>query len=153
MKAVKELETRLLISRKTGYSQIDSIMRKIMKKYDLTARKLHDDFVRAHGMTPDEWIREKLNESKEEKFRKNLEYAYELGSQVPSSSQTHISNIKTMTPDELAKNSGGSIIKDEIRKAQKRKKKAIDKLVKQHYKKYKTFEEFMFIVENINLKQ
>ena len=55
-KAVKELEEKLKTLKNTSYDSIDSLMRKLMKKYDLTAKELHYSFVSKHKKTPDEWI-------------------------------------------------------------------------------------------------
>lgn len=56
--AVKDLEKKLKESNNTSYESIDKMMRGVMKKYDMTARQLHDSFVDVHKKTPDEWIKE-----------------------------------------------------------------------------------------------
>jgi hypothetical protein len=58
--AVKELENRLLKLNKISYDSIDSLMRKIMKSYDVTAKELHDAFKKKNKKTPDDWIKEKM---------------------------------------------------------------------------------------------
>ena len=57
--AVKELENRLLKLNNISYDSIDSLMRKIMKSYDVTAKELHDAFKEKNKKTPDDWIKEK----------------------------------------------------------------------------------------------
>jgi len=57
--AVSELEKNLPKLRKVSYSSIDSLMRRIMRKYDVTAKELHFSFKDKHHKTPDEWIKEK----------------------------------------------------------------------------------------------
>ncbi len=57
--AVDELESGLEKLNDTSYDSIDKLMRKIMKKHDLTAKELHNAFVDTHGKIPDEWIKEK----------------------------------------------------------------------------------------------
>lgn len=55
--AVKELETKLIKAKDTTYDGIDALMRTIMRKYNLTAKELHNGFVNKHNQTPDEWIK------------------------------------------------------------------------------------------------
>ena len=57
--AITELERGLPKLENTSYSSIDKLMRTIMKKYDLTAKELHNGFVNKHNQTPDEWIKRK----------------------------------------------------------------------------------------------
>lgn len=154
LKAVKELEAKLIDTKETTYNGIDTIMRKIMKKYNLTAKQLHNAFVNKHHQTPDDWIKANLSEGKNSKMRKHIEYAYDLGSKVPVSMGTHISQIQTMTPKEIDKHSGGGAVMKEINQAKKRRQKAIDKILKQHNerksklrKEGMSFIEFMCIVE------
>ncbi len=54
--AVEDLEDELQILKDPSYSSIDKLMRRIMKKYDMTAKQLHNAFVDKHGKTPDDWI-------------------------------------------------------------------------------------------------
>ena len=58
--AVKELKSQLLKAKKAGekldYDSIDAMMQEICHEYHLTGDKLHDDFVEATGMIPDNWI-------------------------------------------------------------------------------------------------
>ena len=55
--AVKELESKLIKAKDTSYDGIDALMRIIMKKYNLTAKELHNSFVNKHHQTPDDWIK------------------------------------------------------------------------------------------------
>lgn len=54
---VKELESGLKVLKNTSYDSIDTLMRQIMKKHDMTAKELHNAFVDKHGKTPDDWIK------------------------------------------------------------------------------------------------
>ena len=56
--AVKELENKLIKAKDTSYDGIDALMRIIMRKYNLTAKELHNSFVNKHNQTPDTWIKE-----------------------------------------------------------------------------------------------
>jgi hypothetical protein len=64
--AVTDLQRGLTELEDASYDSVDSLMRRIMKKRNVTAKKLHDDFVAKHKKTPDSWIKDK-NEMKEEK--------------------------------------------------------------------------------------
>lgn len=57
-KVVSELESRLKKLNNISYDSIDKLMRRIMKKHDLTAKQLHNAFVDKHKKTPDDWIKE-----------------------------------------------------------------------------------------------
>jgi hypothetical protein len=59
--AIKELENSLIVANDISYESIDKIMRKIMKKHDLTAKELHFGFKDKHNKTPDDWIKMKKN--------------------------------------------------------------------------------------------
>ena len=59
--AVEELETGLKKLDDTSYSSIDKLMRRIMKKHDMTAKQLHNAFVDKNDKTPDDWIKQ-INE-------------------------------------------------------------------------------------------
>ncbi len=61
--AITELERGLPKLEKTSYSSIDKLMRTIMKKYDFTAKELHNGFVSKHDQTPDEWIKRKTTKT------------------------------------------------------------------------------------------
>jgi len=56
--AVQELEDKLKTLNDTSYDSIDKVMRRIMKKHDMTAKQLHNAFVDKHQKTPDDWINE-----------------------------------------------------------------------------------------------
>ncbi len=60
--AVTELESKLKKLDNISYDSIDSLMRKIMKKHDMTAKELHNAFVKKHDKTPDNWIKEQIDE-------------------------------------------------------------------------------------------
>ena len=62
MDAVTELKNSLKTLKDTSYDSIDSLMRKIMKKHDVTAKELHYGFKDEYGKTPDEWINEDLRD-------------------------------------------------------------------------------------------
>ena len=55
--AVEELESGLKKLDDTSYDSIDKLMRSIMKEHDMTAKELHNAFVKKHDKTPDEWIK------------------------------------------------------------------------------------------------
>jgi hypothetical protein len=62
--AVTDLQRGLTELEDASYDSVDSLMRRIMKKRNVTAKKLHDDFVNKHNQTPDTWIKrnqKKLN--------------------------------------------------------------------------------------------
>ena len=52
--AVQELEAGLKKLDDTSYDSIDHLMRRIMKKHDMTAKQLHNAFVDKHDKAPDE---------------------------------------------------------------------------------------------------
>jgi hypothetical protein len=56
--AVKELETGLKKLDDISYNSIDKLMRRIMKKYDMTAKQLHYAFKDKHNKIPDDWIKD-----------------------------------------------------------------------------------------------
>ena len=69
--AVAALETALIRAKKNGttmnYKNIDAMMQKICQAHNITGQKLHDDFVKAHDLIPDNWIKkQKLKEYKVE---------------------------------------------------------------------------------------
>jgi hypothetical protein len=55
--AIEELESGLKKLDDTSYDSIDKLMRNIMKEHDMTAKELHNAFVKKHDKTPDEWIK------------------------------------------------------------------------------------------------
>jgi thermostable 8-oxoguanine DNA glycosylase len=57
--AVQSLETNLSALPKTDYHSIDKLMAHISKEFNIHPKKLHDDFVAKHHMTPDTWIKRK----------------------------------------------------------------------------------------------
>jgi hypothetical protein len=60
--AVKILEKELLKLNDISYDSIDKLMRGIMKTHNMTAKELHNAFVDKNKKTPDDWVKEKLNE-------------------------------------------------------------------------------------------
>jgi len=59
-KIVDELQDGLLKLSTPSYNNIDKLMKSLMKKYDLTAKELHNGFRDLNvDKTPDEWIKEK----------------------------------------------------------------------------------------------
>lgn len=54
--AVTQLEQGLKKLNNTSYDSIDKLMRSIMKEHDMTAKQLHNAFVKKHNKTPDSWI-------------------------------------------------------------------------------------------------
>jgi hypothetical protein len=57
--AVRSLESNLPKLPKTDYKSIDELMTEISKRHKTAPKKLHDDFVEKHRMTPDTWIKRK----------------------------------------------------------------------------------------------
>jgi hypothetical protein len=55
--AVEELEVELKKLDNTSYDSIDKLMRNIMKEHDMSAKELHNAFVKKHDKTPDEWVK------------------------------------------------------------------------------------------------
>jgi hypothetical protein len=45
------------------YESINKLMMHISKKNNITGKDLHNDFVSKHGKTPDDWIKEQIEES------------------------------------------------------------------------------------------
>jgi hypothetical protein len=65
-KAVLNLENKLLKLSDISYNSIDSLMRKIMRTYNVTAKDLHNEFKKKHKKTPDDWVREKMKNVQED---------------------------------------------------------------------------------------
>lgn len=64
--AVTELENKLLKLSNISYNSIDSLMRKIMKSYNITAKELHNAFKSKNKKTPDNWVKEKMKKLQED---------------------------------------------------------------------------------------
>ena len=64
--AVIELENKLLKLSNISYNSIDSLMRKIMKSYNITAKELHNAFKQKNKTTPDNWIKGKMKKLQED---------------------------------------------------------------------------------------
>jgi hypothetical protein len=60
--AVNELKDKLPSLAKHDYNTIDKLMKKISKKHEMSANALHDIFVKKYKKTPDDWIKNKLDE-------------------------------------------------------------------------------------------
>jgi hypothetical protein len=58
MNVVQELRTQLLKLKKPNYSNIDSLMRRLMRRHNVSAKELHYGFRKAHkNQTPDEYVK------------------------------------------------------------------------------------------------
>lgn len=64
--SVEELKNKLLKLNNISYDSIDSLMRKIMKSYNVTAKDLHNAFKTKYKKTPDDWIKEKMKKIHED---------------------------------------------------------------------------------------
>jgi hypothetical protein len=53
---VTDLKLTLLKSEDTTYQGIDFLMREVSHAHDVNVHDVHDAFVDAEGVTPDEWI-------------------------------------------------------------------------------------------------
>ncbi len=60
--AASELAKKLPSLEKHDYNTIDTLMRKIASKHKITGKALHNLFVNKFGDTPDNWIKNKLDE-------------------------------------------------------------------------------------------
>lgn len=58
-----ELAKRLPSLAKHNYNTIDKLMKQISKRHRITGKALHDLFVKKFKSTPDNWIKNKLDES------------------------------------------------------------------------------------------
>lgn len=61
--AVDELAKKLPSLSKHNYDTIDKLMRKVANKHRITGKLLHDLFVKKYRKTPDDWIKNKLDEN------------------------------------------------------------------------------------------
>lgn len=61
--AASELAKKLPSLAKHDYNTIDTLMRKIASKHHITGKALHDLFIKKFDRTPDEWIKNKLDEA------------------------------------------------------------------------------------------
>lgn len=62
--AVTDLQRGIVELDDASYDSIDNLMRRIMKKRKVTAKKLHNDFVDKHNQTPDTWAKKNIKEEK-----------------------------------------------------------------------------------------
>jgi hypothetical protein len=60
--AASELALKLPSLEKHDYNTIDDLMRKVAHKHRINGKVLHDLFVKKFGDTPDNWIKDKLDE-------------------------------------------------------------------------------------------
>ena len=60
--AVATLAKKLPSLAKHDYNTIDRLMRKVAAKHSLTGEALHDLFMKKYHRTPDDWIKDKLDE-------------------------------------------------------------------------------------------
>lgn len=82
--AIEDLEIGLLKLNKPTYDNIDALMKKIMKTYDITAKQLHYGFRDKHNnQTPDDWIKSQRIK-KMKTFREFLEEAYMIAEDAAS---------------------------------------------------------------------
>jgi len=61
--AASELAKRLPSLRKHNYDTIDKLMRDVASKHSITGKALHNLFVKKYKKTPDNWIKNKLDET------------------------------------------------------------------------------------------
>jgi hypothetical protein len=61
--AAIELAKKLPSLEKHDYNTIDKLMQKIAKKHRITGKILHDLFIKKYRSTPDNWIKNKLDET------------------------------------------------------------------------------------------
>lgn len=61
--AVSELAKELPSLAKHDYNTIDDLMRKVAKKHKISAKALHNLFLKKYKRTPDKWITNKLDEN------------------------------------------------------------------------------------------
>ena len=71
--AVTDLQRGIVELPNASYESIDNLMRRIMKKRKVSAKKLHDDFVDKHHQTPDTWAKKNMKEDLRDWFGKGGE--------------------------------------------------------------------------------
>ena len=64
--AALELAKRLPSLEKHDYTTIDKLMRQVASRHSITGKALHDLFVHKFKRTPDEWVKNKLDEANDE---------------------------------------------------------------------------------------
>jgi len=64
--AALELAKRLPSLQKHDYTTIDKLMRQVANRHRITGKALHDLFVHKFKRTPDEWVKNKLDEANDE---------------------------------------------------------------------------------------
>lgn len=68
-----ELAKKLPSLAKHDYDTIDKLMRKISKRHSITGKALHDLFVKKFKKTPDNWIKNKLDEDDDTDLTKEVD--------------------------------------------------------------------------------
>lgn len=63
--AVSDLKKQLPSLKRTDYSTIDKLMRRLSKRHGVSGKNLHDMFVSKYGESPDHWIRKYKNKLSE----------------------------------------------------------------------------------------
>jgi len=126
--AVKELEIQLKKIDDTSYDSIDKLMRRIMKKHNITAKQLHNAFVSKNDKTPDDWIKD-LKEGTLHQWFKGSSGVTKSGKRKPGWVQSDGSPCanepgETKTPKCFSSSKLASMSKSEVRSAVKRKSAA-----------------------------
>lgn len=62
--ANSDLASALTKTQATSYNAIDKLMQQIAKDHNMTAKELHDRWMKKYNETPDDWIKAKLDEGK-----------------------------------------------------------------------------------------
>jgi hypothetical protein len=68
-RCVTSLEKGLKKLDSHSYDSINNLMMDISKKNNITGKDLHNDFVSKHGKTPDDWIKQNLEEDLRKWFK------------------------------------------------------------------------------------
>jgi len=87
--AATDLAKKLPSLEKHNYDTIDKLMQKVAKKHRITGKLLHDLFIKKYKATPDDWIKNKLDETETD----DLDIEKEIKKFVKWTSK--ILNIKT----------------------------------------------------------
>lgn len=66
---VKQLEKGLKVLDNHDYDTIHNLMMDICKDHNITGKQLHNDFKSKHNKTPDDWIKEQLEEDLRKWFK------------------------------------------------------------------------------------
>lgn len=71
--AASELGRKLPSLEKHDYNTIERLMRSIAKKHNITGKALHNLFVRKYNKTPDQWIKNKLDENDNSQLQQEVD--------------------------------------------------------------------------------